>query len=203
MRWSQECIADGQRMQGTDGREPFKISNYALTRRTSLVLASDLPLATWKRVGEHLSMVVDSSAWWIGDWLIYGAARYPGRYRKALADTHLEYQTLKNYAWVARKFETPRRRVGLSFQHHVEVAALSEAEQDLWLDRAERLHWPRNELRAHVRASRTAPRSPADAYVAIGLTAARSQVDRWKAAASHAQKDLAEWIVDLLEKATT
>ena len=49
----------------------------------------------------------------------------------------LDYQTLRNYAWVARRFPAGRRRAGVSFAHHAEVARLPEPEQDYWLRRAE------------------------------------------------------------------
>ena len=41
----------------------------------------------------------------------------------------LDYQTLRNYAWVARRFAMSRRRDTLSFGHHAEVPALPEPEQ--------------------------------------------------------------------------
>jgi hypothetical protein len=50
--------------------------------------------------------------------------------------------------------ELPRRRDTLSFQHHAEVAAIAEPEQDLWLTRAQRLRWSRNELRRQPAAVR-------------------------------------------------
>jgi len=65
----------------------------------------------------------------------------------------LDYGTLRNYAWVARRFALSRRRDMLSFGHHAEVAAMPEAEQEYWLGKAEELSWSRNQLRREVRAS--------------------------------------------------
>jgi hypothetical protein len=42
--------------------------------------------------------------------------------------TGLDYQTLRNYAAVARRFELSRRRDNLSFHHHAELCALSESQ---------------------------------------------------------------------------
>ena len=97
--------------------------------------------------------IADSSAWCLGDWLIYGQHLYADRYRHAVAMAGLDYQTLRNYAWIARKFEPARRRAGLAFQHHVEVAALPPQVQDHWLDLAENFRWSRNELRKQIRDS--------------------------------------------------
>jgi hypothetical protein len=67
--------------------------------------------------------------------------------------TSLDYQTLRNYAWVARRFNLSRRRDALSFAHHAEVAALPDPEQDYWLRKAESESWSRNKLRREVRES--------------------------------------------------
>ena len=58
--------------------------------------------------------------------------------------TGLDYQTLREYGVVARRFEWSRRRDNLSFQHHAEVCALTGAEQDRWLDLAAPNRWSRS-----------------------------------------------------------
>ncbi len=94
------------------------------------MLPRPLPFEAWLAVGTQLAAVAASSAWCLGDWLAYGQAAYAGRYQEAIEQTGLEYQTLRNYAWVAGRFELSRRRDTLSFGHHAEVAALPEPEQD-------------------------------------------------------------------------
>jgi hypothetical protein len=89
--------------------------------------------------------VASSSAWCLGDWLNYGQSAYPGRYQDAIEGTSLDYQTLRNYAWVARRFSLSRRRDRISFGQHAEVAALPEPEQDFWLRKAEELCWSRGQ----------------------------------------------------------
>jgi hypothetical protein len=121
--------------------------------RTGLQFPQKLPFEKWLTVGRQLSNVNTSSAWCLGDWLVYGEATYNGRYRDAIERTSLDYKTLRNYAWVARRFMLSRRRDALSFGHHAEVAALSEPEQDFWLRKAENLGWSRNQLRREVRTS--------------------------------------------------
>jgi hypothetical protein len=121
--------------------------------RLGLQLAQHLPLDRWIAIGRQLSDVATSSAWCLGDWLVYGEAAYNGRYREAIEHTSLDYQTLRNYAWVAKRFPLSRRRDTLSFGHHAEVAALPDAEQDFWLRKADELAWSCKQLRAEVRAS--------------------------------------------------
>ena len=157
----------------------------------------------WIRLGQQLGRISRASAWWLGDWLIYGERAYGGRYRTALTSTELEYQTLRNYAWVARRVPMSRRRDGLSFQHHAEVAALPEAEQDLWLRRAERLRWTRNELRRQLAAARRdATRRPPGPIV-VQMRVAPDREERWRRAADAAECDLLEWLADAADQAAS
>lgn len=63
-------------------------------------------------------------------------------------------RTLRNYAMVARRFDVSRRRDTLTFQHHAEVCALADDDQDFWLDIAAEHHWSKADLRRRVRAAR-------------------------------------------------
>jgi hypothetical protein len=127
--------------------------------RTGLDLPPRLPFERWLDIGIQLSAAATSAAWCLGDWLAYGEKAYASRYRRAIELTSLDYQTLRNYAWVARQFPLSRRRDTLSFGHHAEVAALTEPEQDFWLRKAEHHHWPVKHLRRQVRTS-LAQRTP-------------------------------------------
>ncbi|MET8567938.1 LmbU family transcriptional regulator [Streptomyces sp. NPDC004783] len=169
--------------------------------RTSLRLPRDLTIAEWQRLGERIAGLSDSSAWWIGDWLVFGQERFPDRYKRAMADTSLDYQTLRNYAWVARRFVPSRRRDALTFQHHMEVAALPETEQDHWLDFAARLRWSRNELRKQVRASREGAEEPDEAEVRLSVRIAQDRLERWEAAARKSSTSLTEWMGAVLDGA--
>jgi hypothetical protein len=123
------------------------LDSLAAARRTQLRLPANLALAGWRRLGQQIALLSSSSAWWLGDWLICGPAKFPDRYRQALAKTPLDYQTLRNYAWVARKFPVSRRRDTGSFQHHAALPALPACEQQMSLDRASFGDWPPAELR--------------------------------------------------------
>lgn len=124
-----------------------------ILRKSGLTFSSAPTLRSWEHLGWQLLEFSDSSAWWIADWLAYGELAFQDRYREAIRKTSLSYQTLRNYVWVARRFELSRRRDTLSFGHHTEVAALDRPEQDFWLRKAEELGWSRNQLRSEVRTS--------------------------------------------------
>jgi hypothetical protein len=189
-----------QAAKNQDGR--LRVDRIALTKRTALLLPENLPLDSWKQIGEQIYIISDASAWWIGDWLRFGRDKYPDRYKRAIGETSLEYQTLRNYAWVAGRFSASRRRDALSFQHHLEVAALPEDQQDLWLERAEQSGWSRNDLRAQLRyyrdhgaAVRPLPTS------ALQLHIPRERRQLWQDAAAKAQLGLQEWISTALDLA--
>jgi hypothetical protein len=176
--------------------------------QTSLKLPTRLPIDDWLRIGQTLTRAADSAAWWLGDWLVYGQDRYPERYRHAIDDTSLDYQTLRNYAWIARKIPPSRRRAGLSMQHHAEVAAMSPALQDTWLDRAGSTGWSRNELRRRIRAEATPsfPDRPSAAETATESADLRLRVSaerhrRYTTAAQRADRDLSRWMLDVLDSA--
>lgn len=173
-------------------------------RRTTLNLPERLPLADWKRIGEQISLISNASSWWLGDWLVYGQEKYPDRYRIAISEVALDYQTLRNYAWVARKFPLSRRRDTLSFAHHLEVASLPEADQDIWLERAVRFKWSKAELRRQLKARgegsrRTSAEEADELNVSVNVCAEQRQ--RWQEAADAARCSLAEWLIQVADAA--
>ncbi|MCQ4208844.1 MULTISPECIES: LmbU family transcriptional regulator [Streptomyces] len=145
------------------------VGSQATVQKSGMVFPQNLPERSWEQIGANLRELVNSSAWWLADWLIYGESTYGWRrYKEAIERTGLDYQTLRNYAWVARRFEHHRRRDSLSFAHHAEVTRLSPPEQDYWLRKAEQQKWSRNELRRAVRAALAAQNETAEITPAGG-----------------------------------
>ena len=173
-----------------------------LATQVGLQFPHSLAFEEWERTGKKITRIVNSSAWFLGDWVVYGQARYSDRYRRAIETARLDYQTIRNYAWVARRFELSRRRDKLSFQHHAEVAALPVDQQDHWLDLAEEAGWSRNQLRQHIRNSRLAMRgevAPERPMPAIQVTTER--LERWQRAAEQAGSSIESWIIANLDSA--
>jgi hypothetical protein len=178
-----------------------------LVTPTGLRFPKGMTYAEWERAGHQLARVVDSTMWCLGDWVAYGLDRYTDRYRRAIDAAGLDYQTLRNYTWVARRFEWSRRRPGLSFQHHAEVAALPPDEQDSWLDRAARQEWSRNQLRLRLRAARAGrpevtDRGSGQAHAVVPrLHVAIERAEAWRQAAQLVGEDLERWIIATLDDA--
>lgn len=126
---------------------------------------------------------------------------YGNRYKHGIEQTGLDYQTLRNYAMVARRFELSRRRHTLSFHHHAELCALSREEQDRWLDLAEAGRWSRNELRRRLRAERQPETTSTSPRLDVKVDLERQA--RWREAATRSGRDLTSWIVETLDEAAS
>jgi hypothetical protein len=181
--------------------------------RVGMRFPRQLPYDKWLGIGLQLAAVSTSSAWCLGDWLIHGEDAYSGRYRDAIEHTALDYQTLRNYAWVARRFSLSRRRDTLSFAHHAEVAGLPEHEQEFWLRKAEELSWSRNRLRQEVRGSLAERAAADDAEAAraslgepdavgarIQVRLSPEQLESCQTAAGRLGRSIEEWAAFALDR---
>ncbi|RNL86219.1 antibiotic biosynthesis protein [Halostreptopolyspora alba] len=175
-----------------------------LTTEVGLQIPDDLTYEDWQRAGCQLSGIVNSSMWWLGDWLVYGKNHYGDRYKRGIHEAGLQYQTLRNYAWVAQRFEMERRRGALSFQHHAEVASLPVEDQDQWLDRAEKLNWTTKQLREAIRLAREDQMQDVSRAETVRRLAVPSdRIQWWHRAAAQSGTDLQQWVLTTLDQAAT
>ncbi|MFJ8802969.1 LmbU family transcriptional regulator [Streptomyces sp. NPDC102487] len=180
--------------------------SQVLTTRVGLQMPELMAYDEWERAGRQLADVLDSSSWWLGDWLVYGKDHYTDRYQRGIRAVGLSYQTLRNYAWVSRRFPLARRRAGLSFQHHAELASMPAEEQDRWLERAERQRWTTKQLRSALRAARRSeqqqpPAAAAEEEAAQRLDLPGSRLQWWHRAAEQLGVDFEQWVTATLDSA--
>jgi hypothetical protein len=122
-----------------------------VTTPTSLELPPDLSYDHYERIGGFLGRLRDATAWWIGDWLAFGAnAPYSEKAEQAAEATGRSPRTLTSYLHVAMYVHPSRRRQGLSWTHHRAVSMLPPKEQRSWLKRAEQQRWTSSELKAQI-----------------------------------------------------
>ncbi|MGN6867541.1 MAG: LmbU family transcriptional regulator [Solirubrobacteraceae bacterium] len=159
-----------------------------------------LPYEIWQGLGVRIVTRAESASWWLGDWMVFGEQQYGQRYRQAIETTGLDYQTLRNYAVVARRFKLSRRRDNLSFQHHAEVCALPFEEQDRWLDLAAENHWSKRELRLRLREA-TRGDAPREERHPLRVMVDLQQEDRWRRASARSGCSFEDWIVRSLDAA--
>ncbi|MFY1623840.1 LmbU family transcriptional regulator [Micromonospora sp. WMMD735] len=190
--------------RGSEGidRCPDTTDKDILTTRVGLRIPAALTFERWQHAGSQISRIVDSSAWCLGDWLVYGQREYSDRYLRAIEESRLDYQTLRNYAWVARKFPIERRRETLSFQHHAEVGSLPPEEQDRWLDLADEFGWSRNELRRNIRTHRQQDAKGGTLMEPLPkLSVTAERVQRWRQAAELSADNFEHWMLRALDDA--
>src|SRR5438270_10122244 len=128
--------------------------------------------ANWQQCGVFIQEAEKSVQFWIGDWLNYGQKVWGKKYEEALEKTGLDYQTLRNYKWVAASVPLSLRRDTLSFHHHKEVANLESEKQAYLLNQAVVESWPLLKLKqAKYRLALEAARvgvAPADPGFFLG-----------------------------------
>jgi hypothetical protein len=109
---------------------------FAITL-TGIKFQEELSFEEWEALGQKLAPVGKSIGFIIGDWINYGEKLYGQKYEEAISRTGLAVQTLRNYAYVARKVGLSCRHDKLGFEHHYVVAKLkSPEEQTRWLKMA-------------------------------------------------------------------
>jgi hypothetical protein len=139
--------------EGAGGRLPAGDRSERLPQLTSTAWlpGGALDVVAWAAHGRRLGAIGRGVAWWIGDWLLYGNARYGEKYARAAKITGYDVQTLMNMVYVASRFAPARRRERLSWSHHAELASLPEPVQERWLMEAETHRMSVRSLRQEVR----------------------------------------------------
>ncbi len=119
---------------------------------TGLILAKDLTFEEWGAIGSSFGTALQTAAWCIGDWMVYGerkwgkqlvmageafdpkSTRIPSElFDQAITATGLDRQTLSQYASVCRKIPMDERRIHLSFGHHRLLAPLPSPQRLEWM----------------------------------------------------------------------
>ena len=108
--------------------------------------------ADWLASGSRFVHTHSLASWCFADWLNAGRERFGAdAMREAAQATGASPGKISHYLCVAKAYPPLRRRNGLSFSHHLEVARLPQAEADSLLDRAEIEGWPRADVREAAR----------------------------------------------------
>lgn len=126
--------ASGGRMITTASQLPAAI----VPTQTGLSFTADITFEEWSAIGQNFGRGMQSVAWFVGDWLVYGESHFAKRvtseaYDAAVAATGLDRTTLKSYASVCRAIAAPDRVATLNFDHHRSIAALPAEKRAAWM----------------------------------------------------------------------
>jgi len=119
-----------------DGTMVYK--RFTMTA-VGMVAPEDVTIDELLEVEEVLEGLETSIQWNIGDWYNYATDRnvWGRKYElQPASEVEYKYQTLADYAWVARSIHFSIRNRKLSFSHHRLIAPLSQQLQGLWLEYA-------------------------------------------------------------------
>ena len=108
------------------------------------------PLEEWAGPLRFALWCQQGAAWWIGDLLNAGDARF-GEMFSQVCEGAVSADQLQRYESVARRVPPENRRPALSWSAHAAVARLSPPLQRKMLDRAERAGWTSAVLNRKVR----------------------------------------------------
>lgn len=183
-------------------RTPRIGSPAVLRTSTALRIADGISFNEWQEIGTELSTMTDAIAWWIGDWYAYGLAAYRKDYSAGVDAFGRSMQGLTNLAYVSRKVPPSRRREGLTWGHHYEVAALEPDSQDAYLETALMQKLSARELRTIIREARGATRTALEpAYRSLRSLLGDGVLELAERAAEHRGVDPVEWARRTLEQA--
>lgn len=122
-----------------------------------LFLPAELDYGQYEAVGALLGELHKVNSFLIGDWLLYGEHTYGERYTQAALLLNLSPQTCANYQSIAKRVPPGRRRAGVSFSIHGEVASLPPELQEHWLTVAANEGLTKQEIRDRLRPPKELP----------------------------------------------
>jgi hypothetical protein len=170
---------------------------------TGIKFNEELNFEEWDQLGQKLAPLGKSIGFIIGDWINYGEAHYGEKYEQALERTGMAYNTLANFAYVARKIESSLRNENLDFTQHYVVAKLkTDDEKQHWLNMAEKHNLSIRRLRKSINFGRLATEKevqgdPADRGYVTYL-ALLNRIRRWWARETQ-KAPVEEWDEDRRE----
>jgi hypothetical protein len=151
---SQGSLARGSARVGLSApaaRKARRISGVAWTP------SAELRYGDWVLEGRRLGLICQASPWWIGDWLLYGTARWGEMYVEAARITSYDPKSLRTMRYVASRFHMSLRRDNLTWSHHALLASLDRDTQAFWLDRASEERFSVQDLRLELRGAQRGP----------------------------------------------
>jgi len=105
---------------------------------TGLNFTGELSFEEWSEFGRTIGRGMQTVAWYIGDWLLFGEAQFEKKvsseaYDAAVAATGLDRTTLKTYTSVCRSIPASERVERLSFDHHKTLAPMPKEKREEWV----------------------------------------------------------------------
>jgi hypothetical protein len=130
----------------------------ALTE-VSYTLPDDATEEQWQQALLTLVRMEHSVAWWLGDALNFGDAKFADAAKtiQEQLEGKYTYGTLADFKWVAGAIDRERRHPNVKWSHHRLIAKLSQNQQITWLERSAKNAWSRVELQRELQKEGLVP----------------------------------------------
>lgn len=175
--------------------ERHELSGRVTLHELGLRIETDLAFNEWRDLVRSLLRATDRGLWSLGDAWLYGIERFGKDYHAGLRELEAESRLMQIGARVARGFPAERRRGQLSFELHAVVAGDEPADQERWLDEAERQGWNREQLAFAF--SNAVPREPA-AAISVRLVSDYHRLAL--VAAERRNMDPRDWVLEAVRE---
>lgn len=144
----------------------FKLTSIGLELLNQEVSPTDADMRT---LGQVLHQLQGSIQWLIGDWIVCADEIQWGDLEAFAQEIGFEYQTVRDFAYVAQNVHLSLRNDKLSFNHHRVIARLDPLAQKQYLEMALEGKWSVAKLRSIVTPTLSAVKREA-AFSAIKRT---------------------------------
>lgn len=119
---------------------------------TGLEILRALTADEWRRCGARLLALTNSTAWAVGDWLVYGEGRgdYGATYDQMAEITGKSFESLSQYARVARAYPRGQRNHEVPWTHHRMALRLLPIDRQPALQLSAKNGWTVRELSGYI-----------------------------------------------------
>ena len=100
--------------------------------QSGITLDPDTTYDEWQEIGKRLMFLEKNIQFALGDWLNYGEHKWGDKYAQAVQELPYSHGSLRDMAWVSKRFDLSERSDKLTWSHYRTVAALEdEVAQDV------------------------------------------------------------------------
>jgi N6-adenosine-specific RNA methylase IME4 len=163
-------LPNASTIHSSPGNNDLIYSSFVL-HDTGLSPIGNPSFEEWEEVGRFIKKATHACSLWLGDWINYGQTKFGEKYERAVQATGLDYGTLRNAAYTARRIPLSHRCDKLSYKHHMIVAPLPLDQQRELLREAEKKRYSTRELEQRIedlkKSQFPTPRMPEGVYSVI------------------------------------
>ena len=111
--------------------EPATVAQPFVFNKYHLAIHPTAGIENWLRIGNALQGINIGYQWWVGDWLAFGEAKFADKVEQGMEFTGRTENTLRQWAWTAKRFAPEERTHEVSFGHYHTMASVKNKAPDV------------------------------------------------------------------------